>query len=179
MLRITGIVLACLFFISPAEARHHHRHHHVRHHRVHVAALPAQIVAHPEGCPRVAFCACGAAVHLLGSAHAASWLASAWYRYPRATSAPKTAGVLPHHVIALEYQVSGSLWMVYDANSGGHATRLHVIDISRYTIVDPAGAKANERPTRTARYRRGTRQDVRGYGRANSFESGRQIWRSY
>jgi hypothetical protein len=36
MLRITGIVLACLFFIAPAEARHRHGHNH-HPHRVHIA----------------------------------------------------------------------------------------------------------------------------------------------
>lgn len=40
MLRITGIVLACLFFIAPAEARQHHKHHRhfAHHHRHHVVA---------------------------------------------------------------------------------------------------------------------------------------------
>jgi hypothetical protein len=176
MLRITSIVLACLFLMSPAEARHRHGHHHARHHVHHRGVVSTgTIVAHPEGCPHVAFCACGAAVHILGSARAASWLAAAWYRYPRVSPAPQTAGVLPHHVIALEYQVSGSIWMVYDPNSGGHATRIHAVDISRYTIVDPRGVASNERRIRTARHYGRSRQDVRGYGRANSFEQGRQV----
>ena len=114
--------------------------------RLHTVPLPhakpawheaARIVEHPAGCPRVAFCACGTAVRLLGNAHAAPWLARAWYAFRHTTAAPHMAGVRPHHVIALEYQVSGNMWMVYDANSGGHATRMHVIDISRYTIVNP------------------------------------------
>jgi hypothetical protein len=104
-----------------------------------VGANRSEVVEHPAGCPRSAFCACGAAVRLLGSARAAPWLARAWYGFKRAMAAPRMAGVRPHHVVALEYQVSGNLWMVYDANSGGHATRLHVIDISPYTIVDPRG----------------------------------------
>lgn len=99
--------------------------------------VAATIVEHPAGRPRSAFCACGAAVRLLGSAHAAPWLARAWYAFKRTVAAPHMAGVRPHHVIALEYQVSGNMWMVYDANSGGRATRLHVIDISPYTIVNP------------------------------------------
>jgi len=102
-----------------------------------VVQREATIVEHPAGCPRSAFCACGAAVRLLGSARAAPWLARAWYAFKRTVAAPHMAGVRPHHVIALEYQVSGNMWMVYDANSGGRATRLHVIDISPYTIVNP------------------------------------------
>lgn len=35
MLRITGIVLACLFFMAPAEARHHRVSHGIQQHRVH------------------------------------------------------------------------------------------------------------------------------------------------
>lgn len=97
----------------------------------------AQIVEHPAGCPRVAFCGCGAAVKLLGAPIRSLWLAANWYGFPRAAPAPGNAGVRPHHVIALIEQRRGSIWLVYDANSGGHATRIHEVDISRYTIVSP------------------------------------------
>lgn len=95
------------------------------------------VVAHPAGCPRVAFCACGASVYLLGSARAAPWLARAWYSFPRTAPAPRMAGVRAHHVVALIEHRQGSVWLVYDANSGWHATRIHEVDISRYTIVNP------------------------------------------
>jgi hypothetical protein len=41
------------------------------------------------------------------------------------------------HVFVLEAHVGGDEWMVYDANSGGHATRIHVRSIRGYTIVNP------------------------------------------
>jgi len=102
-----------------------------------VVQREATIVAHPAGCPRSAFCACGAAVRLLGVPVRSLWLAANWYRFPRSSPAPGTAGVRPHHVIALIEPRRGSVWLVYDANSGGHATRIHEVDISRYTIVSP------------------------------------------
>lgn len=100
-------------------------------------AAGATMQPHPAGCPGRAFCGCGAAVRLLGSPVRRLWLAAAWYGFRHTLAAPHMAGVRPHHVIALEYQISGTRWMVYDANSGGHATRIHEVDISRYTIVDP------------------------------------------
>jgi hypothetical protein len=99
--------------------------------------VASQIVAHPAGCPSRAFCGCGAAVRLLGAPVRALWLAANWFRFPRVAPAPDTAGVRRHHVIALIEHRHGSVWLVYDANSGGHATRIHEVDISRYTIVNP------------------------------------------
>jgi hypothetical protein len=97
----------------------------------------ARIVEHPAGCPSRAFCGCGAAVRLLGAPIRALWLAANWFKFPRTTPAPDTAGVRRHHVIALIEHRHGNVWLVYDANSGGHATRIHEVDISRYTIVNP------------------------------------------
>ncbi len=188
MLRITGIVLACLLFTFPAQARQKTSAAHPdcnilwpcagvgtspRGERVvkamhgfgaatkvyrreaktdyrqiirprpriapviEVAQRQAQIVSHPAGCPSRAFCGCGAAVRLLGAPIRALWLAANWFKFPRVTAAPDMAGVRPHHVIALIEQRRGNIWLVYDANSGGHATRIHEVDISRYTIVNP------------------------------------------
>lgn len=157
MLRITGIVLACLFLISPAQARQH------RHHRV--SAPPcvffcfdgnpfsgarsirvtmrrarradATIVAHPAGCPRAAFCGCGAAVRVFGHSVRELWLAANWFKFPRTSPAPGAVAVRRHHVMVLEADLGGGVWTVYDANSGGHATRIHARSIAGYVIVDP------------------------------------------
>jgi hypothetical protein len=45
--------------------------------------------------------------------------------------------VRSHHVMALESHVSGNIWIVYDPNSGGHATRVHARSISGFVIVNP------------------------------------------
>jgi hypothetical protein len=164
MLRITSIVLACLFFTTAAEAGHHR--HHGRHHHVaapcveglfspchdnnpfsgarsirmtmhRVRSVDATIVAHPAGCPRVAFCGCGAAVRLFGSPVRSLWLAANWYKFRRTTPQPGAAAVRRHHVMVLEADLGNGVWQVYDANSGHHATRIHARSIAGYTIVDP------------------------------------------
>ena len=126
MLLLAGLL--CALTIKPAEARHHKRHH---------AVSDAQIVAHPAGCPRRAFCGCGAALRVFGSPLRSLWLASNWYRFPRATPAPGMVAVRRHHVFVLEQLLSSGLWLVYDANSGRHLTRIHARSIAGYTIVNP------------------------------------------
>lgn len=101
---------------------------------------PPTIVAHPAGCPARAFCGCGAAVRLFGAPVRSLWLAANWFRFPRAAPAPGMAAVRRHHVFVLERHIEGSTWLAYDANSGGHATRIHARSIAGYVIVDPHGA---------------------------------------
>lgn len=95
------------------------------------------IVAHPEGCPRSAFCGCGAAVKVFGHSVRELWLAANWFKFPRAMPAPGMVAVRRHHVFVLEQHLDGNTWLAYDANSGGHATRIHARSISGYTIVNP------------------------------------------
>jgi hypothetical protein len=42
-----------------------------------------------------------------------------------------------HHAFALEQHLVGDVWLVFDANSGGHTTRLHARSIAGVVIVDP------------------------------------------
>lgn len=99
----------------------------------------SEIVAHPPGCPHRAFCGCGAAVRVFGSPVRSLWLAANWYRFPRSSPAPGTVAIRSggHHVMVLEVDLGGGIWQVYDANSGGHATRIHARSIAGYTIVSP------------------------------------------
>lgn len=167
MLRITGMVLFCLFFFAfPVQARqHHYKHHrHMHHHRTTAPAVssfvgwwnqPAvyyapqartvpsravaqgEIVAHPAGCPTRAFCGCGAAVHVFGHSVRELWLAVNWFRFPRVSPAPGMVAVRRHHVMVLEADLGGGVWQVYDANSGRHLTRVHARSIAGYVIVSP------------------------------------------
>ena len=123
-LAATLIMLACM---GSAEAR---RHHHVRY-------ADGSIVSHPYGCPSRAFCGCGAAVRVFGRPVRSLWLAANWYRFPRTSPAAGTVAVRRHHVMVLEAHIGGNVWQVYDANSGGHATRIHARSIAGYTIVNP------------------------------------------
>ena len=112
-------------------------------HRV-IAEGAGRIVSHPAGCPRRAFCGCGAAVRIFGKPIRSLWLAAEWLRrFPRAQAARGMAAVRRdgHHIVVLEEHISGALWRVYDANSGRHRTRVHLRSIAGWTIVDPrAGA---------------------------------------
>lgn len=103
-------------------------------------AQTSSIIAHPAGCPARAFCGCGAAVRVFGAPVRALWLAANWFRFPRAAPRPGMVAVRRHHVFVLESHMSGETWLAYDANSGGHATRIHARSIAGYAIVDPRGA---------------------------------------
>jgi hypothetical protein len=99
------------------------------------------IVSHPVGCPGRAFCGCGAAVRVFGHSVRELWLAAAWFRYPPASPAPGMVAVRRHHVMVLEADLGNGLWQVYDANSGGHATRIHARSLAGYSIRNPHGSR--------------------------------------
>ncbi|MEY9466271.1 hypothetical protein ABH973_006684 [Bradyrhizobium ottawaense] len=102
----------------------------------------ATIVSHPVGCPSRAFCGCGAAVRVFGSPVRSLWLAANWFKFPRAMPGAGMVAVRRHHVFVLEAHLEGGTWLAYDANSGGHATRIHARSIRGYTIVNPHAAIA-------------------------------------
>lgn len=166
---IVAAILLSLPTIADARPKHHHRHHHktalaaapsefcgdrycpkgvipggllsdsVSTERV--INSVGSIVSHPAGCPWRAFCGCGASIRVFGRSVRELWLARAWFRFPRAAPAPGMAAVRNHHVMILESHVGGSVWVVYDANSGGHATRIHERSIAGYVIVNPRGSR--------------------------------------
>lgn len=109
------------------------------HRERHAEVSPQVIGGRPAGCPS-RFCGCGASLHLFGRIIPALNLAANWLRFPRAMPAPRMAAARPGHVFVLESQIAGNVWLVYDANSGGHLTRLHARSIAGYAIVDPTGA---------------------------------------
>jgi hypothetical protein len=145
---VIAAALALVCATSAAEARHWHHHRQVGCSFLsffEAACQPKQMVAssevtsHPSGCPRIAFCGCGAAVRIFGSPIRSLWLAAAWYRFPRSRPAPGMVAVRRHHVFVLEADLGAGNWRVYDANSGGHLTRIHARSIAGYTIVNPYG----------------------------------------
>ncbi len=96
-----------------------------------------QVVGHPSGCPRRLFCGCGAAVRVFGAPVRSLWLAAAWLRFPRSAPAPGMVAARRGHVFVLERPNGDGTWLVYDANSGGHATRVHTRSLAGYAIVNP------------------------------------------
>lgn len=101
----------------------------------------AEIQPHPFPCPRVAFCGCGASVKVFGKPVRELYLARNWYRFPRSQPAPGTVAVRRHHVFVLLSPVSGSTWLVWDANSGRRQTRIHHRSIAGWQIVNPHGSR--------------------------------------
>ena len=128
MLRFLTAAAMLVALSLPAEARHRY-----------VRSDSTVIGGRPANCPR-AFCGCGASLHLFGRIIPALNLAANWFRFPRAYPAPKMVAVRRHHVFVLEQHISGNVWLAFDANSGGHVTRLHERSIAGYVIVDPSGA---------------------------------------
>ena len=93
----------------------------------------------PAGCPR-SYCGCGASIRVFGRIVPGLNLASNWLRFPRAAPAPGMVAARHGHVFVLEQHVEGDTWMAYDANSGGHATRVHARSLRGYTVVNPHSA---------------------------------------
>ncbi|WFU69791.1 hypothetical protein [Bradyrhizobium sp. CB2312] len=92
----------------------------------------------PAGCP-FSFCGCGAALRVFGRIVPELNLAANWLRFPRTSPAPGMVAARRGHVFVLEQHVAGDVWMAYDANSGGHATRIHARSLRGYTVVNPRG----------------------------------------
>lgn len=159
----------CCLFAFPAQARAHHAHHHGHHRYVqqHYDGVDMQqqwifwawqqpveqpssggrryggdeIVSHPSGCPRVAFCGCGASERVFGHPVRSLWLAANWLRFPRTVAAAGMAAVFGRHHVAIIERVNGDgTAVLYDANSGSHLTRIHTRSIAGAIIVNPRGA---------------------------------------
>ncbi|QOG19354.1 hypothetical protein BaraCB756_20215 [Bradyrhizobium arachidis] len=92
----------------------------------------------PAGCPS-SFCGCGASLRVFGRVVPELNLASNWLRFPRTAPAPGMVAARRGHVFVLEQHLGGDMWMAYDANSGGHTTRMHARSLRGYTIVNPRG----------------------------------------
>jgi hypothetical protein len=90
----------------------------------------------PAGCPS-SYCGCGAALRVFGRVIPELNLAANWLRFPRTSPAPGMVAARRGHVFVLEQHVGGDMWMAYDSNSGGHATRVHARLLRGYTVVNP------------------------------------------
>lgn len=98
-----------------------------------------RVLPHPAGCPRRAFCGCGAAVEVFGKPVRSLWLAANWLRFPRAAPAPGMVAARRGHVFVIRQVLGGGKVLAYDANSGGHKTRLHVRSLAGFVVVNPNG----------------------------------------
>src|SRR5688572_20903295 len=104
------------------------------------ASADSRIVGgRPAGCPS-SFCGCGAALRVFGRIVPELNLAANWLRFPRTSPAPGMVAARRGHVFVLEQHLGGDIWMAYDANSGGRATRIHARSLRGYTVVNPRAA---------------------------------------
>lgn len=86
----------------------------------------------------IPFCACAISVRVFGKAIPELFLASNWRRkFRHVAPAPNMVAARSGHAFLLLSHVSGKIWRVWDANSGGGKIRVHDRSIAGYTIVDP------------------------------------------
>jgi hypothetical protein len=136
---ISALTMVVALSTSPAFAKHHHvRHHHHRYAPA-SASYASQVAAHPAGCPRVAFCGCGASIEVFGRSVRELWLAANWFRFPRTSPAPGMVAVRSHHVFVIRAVNGDGSVVAYDANSGHHLTRVHTVSLRGYSVRDPHG----------------------------------------
>jgi hypothetical protein len=105
----------------------------------------AIIGSRPAGCPHE-YCGCGLRIYL-GLSDKRLNLAWNWARFfPRTSAHAGAAAVRRGHVMLLESQVSGSVWIVRDYNSGSGLSRIHERDVRGYIFVEPrAGQQLTSR----------------------------------
>lgn len=137
---LVALFTAALLTVASSSAQARHRHHHHYRHYDYVVGQE-RIVSHPSGCPRSAFCGCGASVRIFGHPVRDLFLASNWFRFPHARPGPGMVGVRNHHVFVIESVNSDGTVVAYDANSGGHQTRVHTISLRGYSVRDPHGGR--------------------------------------
>lgn len=119
---------------------HPRRHHGARrsHKRIHEAAR--LIGGRPHGCPS-RFCGCALSLHLFGRIVPRLNLAANWLGFPRTAPAPGMVAARRGHVFRLIAHRGGSVWRVWDANSGEGRIRIHDRSIAGFAIVNPHGAR--------------------------------------
>ena len=133
---------------EPAEARcTHHGCREARSSKKTIHNHPTQtagyIVEHPAGCPRTRFCGCGVALKVFGRAIRAGGLAQAkaWLGFPAASPAAGMVAANHHHVVYIEEYLGNGMAKVYDPNSGGHQTRVHVRSLAGFSVRNPHGSR--------------------------------------
>lgn len=118
----------------------------VAHHRARTDGAAQVVGRRPEGCP-ARYCGCATARKLFGRDRPELHLAANWLRtFPRASPAPGLPAARPGHVLVLIAHIDGDRWKVWDANSGGGLTRIHVRSIRGFEVVNPPAAQMASLP---------------------------------
>jgi hypothetical protein len=64
-------------------------------------------------------------------------LAANWLKFPPAQPAAGMVAANRHHVMVIRQYLGNGKALVYDANSGGGRTRLHIRSLAGYSIRNP------------------------------------------
>jgi hypothetical protein len=158
------VFFLALFLVSPAYAHQRHIKHHAKvavpqiivcnqqgcsdrvvpfagsvNETRYVSYQSGTVVPNVEGCPRIAFCGCSVSVRVFGHPVRSLYPARAYGKFPSGAIAAGNVAYRAHHVFYIESVVDGSTVMAYDPNSGGHLTRIHLVSLHGYRIVNPHG----------------------------------------
>lgn len=102
-----------------------------------------RIVGHPAGCPWRQFCGCGSCAEVgISPAECKRkglFLAANWLKFPRASPGPGMAAARYGHVMIIRSIDANGNATVYNPNSGGHLTRIMIVSLRGYHIVNPNG----------------------------------------
>lgn len=99
----------------------------------------AEVVPHPQGCPKRLFCGCGVSVKVFGKPIRDLFLARNWFKFPKAHPAPGMVAVRRNHVMVIQAVDANGNAIVYDPNSGGRKTRIHSRSLAGFVVVNPHG----------------------------------------
>jgi hypothetical protein len=101
-------------------------------------AVESIVGGRPRGCPH-AFCGCGTSLHIFGRIIPELNLAANWRRFPPAAPARGMAAWRWGHVFAIEEVLGDGEVLAYDPNSGHGRTRIHVVSLRGFHVVNPHG----------------------------------------
>jgi hypothetical protein len=105
-----------------------------------ISARAEVIGGRPSGCPH-RYCGCASASYIGLPNKDGRWnLARNWLVFPRAAPGPGMAVVRGGHVAIIIGGQPGA-WQLYDPNSGGGLSRIHVRPLFG-AVVDPKGRRA-------------------------------------
>ena len=141
MIKALTMSLMIVFLSTQADARPRHSHRAIG--TTLVSDTSEQILPHPAGCPRSAFCGCGA-MNDLGVTDKNYMRAAYWVHY----TGPGTVAVWNHHVAVVESLLGDGTAILRDYNSGGHLSRRHVRSIAGARIVGGGTSLAYAEPKR-------------------------------
>lgn len=137
-----GLILSNL----PAQAKHkHYFKRHYNYHKTYTKNYKQSqrqtltILPHPIGCPKTAYCGCGTAVEVFGEPIRDLWLASSWFKFPKAEPAPGMVAVRQNHVFKIEAVLGPNTVLAKNHNGGGHKSYLQVLSLNGYSVRNPKG----------------------------------------